>query len=453
MGKRTAIFLVALLLSVPAWADAPSETAVSSEEFLASRAADLFKAGDYEGAVREIEALLAQHSGDSLLERYRAMCLDRLGRSQEAVAIFEGLLAKDPAHVPTRYFLGQAHARLGNRDAAMREWQWVRDNGTGTPYEGWARTALARFGEGREVALPPDLKPWSVTSRYGYEYDSNVTLKPNDGSLAGARDESAGRQVMDLNLGYRARSRADGTVDLLYATRQSFHDDSLNEFNFHSEEFGLNARKRLRWGARDLVAGARYDFLMGFLDDDLFSVSNRWTLSADARLTPRSQTVLFDRFTLSGFGPDGSEPARTSRDGATNDVGVTHYVYAEDFRSYLYARQEFNSSHTRGTNFDAVGSTSRVGVHAPLKDRLHLDVSTGLDLGFYHNFSSVSSGDTSRRRDRVWDVYTALTYRLSERLALRGFYRFINGENQNNLFDYNRHLGGVALIASWEGRS
>ncbi len=422
---------------------------ITSEAFLASEAGTLFQTGDYDGALLALEGLLETYPGDPLLIRYRAISLDRLGRSEEAIAVFKDLLLESPLHIPTRYFLGQSYARIGDTAKANEEWKWVAAEGKDTPYGLWAERALLRSGG---IEQPPpatkEVLRWYVLARYGYEYDSNVILRPSDDTIRSTREQDAGRHVMDLNLRYRAFSRRDLAVDLLYSVRQSLHDSSFNEFNFHSEEFGLNLRKKVSIRNQDFVLGARYKLLVGILEENLFSVRNSWRLSADTRFTPRTRTVFHDRMTVSNFGPDGFDPDRTSRDGFYNDVGFTHYFYSSNFRSYVFLREEFKSAHVRGNNFDFVGSATRLGVHHPIFKRLVADVSTGLGLKFYHNFSSISTRDSSRRRDINWDLYSGLTYYLTSHISLRGFYRFVIAENQNNFFDYRRHISGAQVMYS-----
>lgn len=373
------------------------------------------------------------------------MTLDRLGRSKEAIPIFEGLLKQDPNHVPTRYYLGQAHERMGDNEAARKEWQLVTDQGKGTPYAEWATRAVERIGPA-PVRVKPSVKRWSIATRYGWEYDSNVVLKPNDDGLATTQDEGAGRHIMELRSKYRAFSRRDLAVDLFYDFRQSLHDNSRNEFNFTGQNVGLEVRKRSQAFNKDVTYGLRYEFSPGFLDGHLFSLENQWTLSADFRFTPRTRTVFFDRLAVINFGPDGFDPPRTSRDGFYHDLGMTHYWYSQDFRRYLFLREEFNSAFTRGRNFDRLGNTTRVGIHVPILKKNDLDLSSGLETGFYRNFSSLSSLDTSRRRDMNWDLYVGLTRHLTPNLALRGFYRFTNATNRNNFYDYDRHIGGAQII-------
>lgn len=424
------------------------ENTISADAFIQSEAGHYFQTGNYEEAIPTLDNLLTQYPGDSLLIRYRAIALDRLGQSKEAISIFRDLLTEDPGHIPTHYFLAQAYARNGQVKEAVGEWEWIVEQREGSVYETWALSALESAGAVQLSAETKELLRWYIVAQYGYEYDSNVILRPDDDTLATSRDHNAGRQVLDLAMRYRAFSRRDVAVDLLYEVNQTIHDDSLNEFNFHSEDFGLNARKRVQIRNQDVVLGLRYDLLVGFLETDLFSVRNRWRLSGDTRFSPRTRTVFYDRVTLAEFGPDGFDPERTSRDGVYNDVGVTHYFYSSDYKRFAYILQEFNSGHTRGRNYDYVGSQTRLGIHMPLLEKLDLDLSTGLQARFYHNFSSVSVLDQSRRRDFYWDVYSSLTYHLTPNIGVSGIYRFFNGYNQNNFYDYTRHIGGVQIAYS-----
>jgi tetratricopeptide (TPR) repeat protein len=419
---------------------------IAAESFIESPAGVLFQKGDYQGALSATDELLVQYPEDPLLLRYKAIILSRLGRNDEAIAIFQKLLDQDPAHTPTHFFLAQAYENAGRGDEAQKEYRWVMDRGEASAYQQWSSEALERSGK-----KPAAANRWEVGARYGYEYDSNVTLKPDDRTVAAPGDQNAGRQTLDFTLGYRAYSDRDKAVDLYYATRQSFHDDSLNEFNFHSEEWGISFRKRLQMGQYDVIAGLRYDLMLGFLDDEMFSLRNIWTLSADTRLTPYTRTVAYSRSSADNFGQDGILPGQTSRDGYYQDLGVTQYFYSKDFARYAFVRPEVNGAMTRGDNFDSLGWNVRTGFRSLLStkrplNRFAVDFSTGLGFGYYPNFSSLSTADVARRRDVDWDIYTALTYQLTRDLGLRAYYRFIDSWNQNNFYDYTRHIGGTQLI-------
>lgn len=447
-------FLLVSLFYFPAssWADknASESQTISSEEFMRSNAAKLFQAEKYQDSINAMDELLKKYPKDALIIRYKAIALDQMGKSKEAIKIFEDLLLEYPEHVPTHYFLGQAYARDGQREKAAKEWEWVISRGEGTPYVDWARDSVERFGTPAPRSTGK-INRWNIVGQYGYEYDSNVILKPSDESVAAARGKDGGRQTIDLGMRYRAYSKRDMAVDLLYTVRQSIHDHSFNEFNFHSEEFGVNFRKQFELAGHEFVGGLRYEVLLGILDTHVFSVRNRWLLSAESRFTEHTRTVFYDRIAEAEYNDDGTEPSKTSRDGLYNDLGVTQYLYNSDFTKYVFARQEFNSGLADGRNFDTIGSTSRVGFFTPLIEKLDLETSTGLRLGFYPNFSSTSTLDQSRRRDSEWDLYTALTYHLTSQLGIRGFYRYIASHNQNNLFSYDRQIGGAQVIYELQG--
>jgi len=448
-GRGASLVLCLMLSALPsALADgAPSSTSeaeISAEELLASPFAESFKADEYEQALTALKPLLERYPEDPLILRYRAMTLDRLGRSAEAIAIYQRLLQRNPDHVPTRFFLGQAYERLGQRERAAKEWQWVRQHSPVPEYRQWAQASLGRVGMGRD--LGPGRKRWALLTDTGWEWDSNVSLKPSDKALASTGDQNAGRFSLDLGMRYRAVTNRHAQVDVLYTARQSLHDDSFDDLNFTSQEIGVDLLHRRSLGGREVIFGGRYEVLGGFLESDLFSFSNRWLFSAQTRLTARTRTVLSNRFTVSDFGPDGSNPSQTSRDGIYDDLALTHYLYSRDFRRYLFARQEYNAAWARGGNYDRRGATTRVGLHTPLAWRTDGDLSGGLQWNRYPHFLSLTSLDPERRRDTSWDLLAVLTHHLRPNLDLRVQYHWINALNRNDVFQYDRHLAGVHLL-------
>ena len=420
---------------------------ISPAAFLSSPFARFFKAEDYPGALQALEVLATDYPNDPLIIRYRAMVLDRLGRSDEAITLFRELLAREPTHTPTHLFLAQAYDHAGNAEEAANEWRWVIANSPSEEYRQLAQEALHE--RATHVTRPAERERFYLLGDVGFEYDSNPRLKPSDTGVAiSGNEQQAERASFNLGLGYRAVTRPDARVDVVYTTRQSLHDRGLDDVNFTSQEAAVDARKLVSLWDRDVTFGSRYEFIVGFLDGELFSLSNRLLLTCDARATAHTRTTLTNRFTVSNFGPDGSNPPQTSRDGFYYDLGVTQYFYSEDFLRYLYVSQELDVAQTRGANFTRRGTTSRIGVHTPLPvlARAELDVSGGFRFGHYPRFTSLSALDPDRREDTVWDLLTALTYSWTPRLATRVSYRFINANNRNDLFQYDRHLAGIQLL-------
>lgn len=440
--------------TVSAAADEPSSNTESSsteglsaEAFLASPFAEFFKAGDYARALEALDALAQDYPDDPLITRYRAIVLDRLGRYDEAIEIFKELLARDPDHVPTHFFLGQTYSHQGNTKAAMNEWEWVVERSPEEAYRQWAQEGLDVL-----AGLPPETierRRLYVFGTTGAEYDSNPLLQPDDKELAVPDDDKqAARFVVNVGLGYAAILRPDFRFDVISTTRQSWHSEGLDQINFTSQALALDARKSTSLWDRDVIFGARYELAAGFLDEELFALDHELLLSSDMRLTPKTRTYVYNRATLSEFGPDGSNPPQTSRDGFYDDLGLIQYFYTADFQRYLFIGQEVNFAQPRGANFTRRGISSRLGGHTPvpLLPQTDLDASIGVQFGRYPRFSPLSSLDPDRREDATWDVYSALTHYWTPRLATRLFYQYINANNQNDLFEYERHVAGVHLL-------
>ena len=420
---------------------------ISSKEFLASPFAKFFKEHKYQEALKAIEQLSNQYPDDPLILRYRALTLEKLGRRKEAVAIYQKLLAQDPEHAPTRIALGRAYRHQGKREAAAQEFRKASLHSKKQIYQKWAQTELNRMRLG--VKKPSKRKRFYFVGKTGMNYDSNPLLLPNDKSLIRPGTKKEGIDyLMNWTAGYAPLLRRDSRIDLLYIGQETLHNGRADRVNFHSEGFAVDTKKRKIFWNRAFLFGGRYDFKANFLTDNLFSVSNRFYLSAATSFVKRTKTQFFGRFNVLNFGKDGSDPSQTSRDGFRTGIGITQYFYTADLKRFFFVKEELNLNEARGENLDRRGVLSRIGIHTPVDfiKKMDWDTSAGFDYGEYHDFDSLSTLNTERRQNARWDMYTALTYHWTKRFATRAFYRFIKSNNRNNFFDRDRHLAGGEVI-------
>ena len=446
----------ALMAGVPLQATAepsassPDASRISAPDLLASPFGRAFQAGDYPSALAALDTLAAAYPDDPLILRYRALVLARLGRTREAITAYRRLLARNPQHVPPRLFLGQAYQQAGDGAAAARQWRWVLEHGDSEEYRRWAQAQLHRL---RVRAKPPRAArhPY-LRAVAGVKYDSNPLLKPNDKALAKSGNEKAGfLALLDLAAGYPVLLSPDARLDVLYLGRQLSHDGETQDADFTSQGAGLDAKRRFRVGERTVLLGGLYTARANFLRSDLFSVVNRFLLSLETALTPHTRTFAYGRASVADFGPDGSEPSQTSRDGFRGGLGVTQFFYTRDFRRHLFLSQELNLRETRGANFTRRGAASRIGFFTTVDclPKTAWEISAGFDWGRYPRFSSRSTLETARRRDARFDVYTALTHHWTKTLGTRLTYHFIQNDNRNDFFDRTRHVAGVEMLVSF----
>ena len=433
--------------------DSPANPAphISTEQFLASPFARYFQAEDYPNALKALDALLKTYPDDPLILRYRARVLARLGRTKDAIALYQRLVSKDPRHAPTRIFLGEAYLRNGQSEAAAEQWRWVIQHSDSKPYRRWAQAQLNRLRvKGKRVEAPK--QRLYLVGETGFKYDSNPLVKPDDEALAVAGNEKHGFKIpLDVTVGYPLVLTPEGRLDVLYLSRQMFHDGETDDVDLTTQGAAIVAKRRVHMGRRAVILAGRYGARVNFLRSDLLSVVNRFLVSADTPFTPYTRTHLYGRASIADFGPDGSNPPQTSRDGFRGGLGATQYFYTEDFRRYLFVSQEVNLQETRGANHIRRGTASRVGIHTPVPwaSKTDLDLSTGFQWGRYPKFDSVSTLDNERRRDARFDVYAAVTYHWNKHLATRALYRFINNDNRNDFFDRTRHITGVEVLFAY----
>ena len=423
---------------------------ISTEDLLASPFARAFQAKDYAGALQALDALAQTYPDDPLILRYRARVLEQLGRTKDAIAIYRRLLARNPQHVPTHLFLGQAYQQDRDYTAAAWQWRWVVEHSDSDEYRRWAQAELHRL---RVRAKPPlgKRRPY-LFAVAGLKYDSNPLLKPNDKALAQAGNEKAGfLALLDWTLGYPVVLKPDTRLDVLYLGRQISHDGETDGVDFTSQGFGVDAKRRFQAGERTYLLSGLYTARADFLRSDLFAVINKWLLSLETALTPHTRTFAYGRASLWNVGPDGSNPPQTSRDGFRGGVGLTQFFYTKDFRRHVFVSQEINLRETRGANFTRRGTASRIGFFTTVDGlpKTEWEVSTGFEWGRYPRFTSLSSLDTARRRDARFDVYTAFTHHWTKSLASRVMYQFIQNDNRNDVFDRTRHIAGVEMLFSY----
>ena len=91
-----------------------------------------------------MEPFSKKYPNDPLILRYRALTLDKLSRRKEAIGIYKQILSQEPNHTPTHLFLGLTYARDGQLDAAVKELNWVSQNGGSEDYSHWAQAQLTR---------------------------------------------------------------------------------------------------------------------------------------------------------------------------------------------------------------------------------------------------------------------------------------------------------------------
>ena len=448
---RKIFFITVIFASLLFLTCGPCAAEISSQEFLSSDFAKFFQKKEYTKALSASEALLKKHPDDALILRYRGLTLEKLNRRSEAIKVYQQILSKNPNYAPAHLFLGLAYMKEKKNSQAAGELRWVVQNSPSKEYKRWASAQLNRLRLKPRTAAKPVKRKTYFLGKVGVAYDSNALLIPDDEALSLRDQKGSALYSLDVSMGYPLRLEKDFRLDALYIGSQRSHDYGARQVDFTSQGFAVDAKKRKLIGERAVLFGGRYDFRANFLRSDLFSIVNRFFVSADTSFRKKTGTHTYGRFAVLNYGPDGANPDLSSRDGVRGGLGLTQYFYTENLKTFFFIKGEGNFNQTRGDNFVRNGALARVGFHTPLKfcKKTDLDISGGYDWGTYPEFVSLSVLEPEERVDNRFDVYTGLTHHWKKDLATRVFYRFINSQNTNDFYDRTRHIAGTEMIFSF----
>lgn len=85
----------------------------------------LYQAADYDRALPVSLALVAHEAHSAKYSYLAGLCLQKLQRHREAVALYLLALKQDASHVPAAFRMGECCAALGENDAARQAYEHV----------------------------------------------------------------------------------------------------------------------------------------------------------------------------------------------------------------------------------------------------------------------------------------------------------------------------------------
>ena len=446
------IFIAAVTIFFSVLAHSPSFAAqIPSDKFIKSQFIKSLQKKDYKKALKESEALLRKYPDDPLIMRYRALTFEKLGKPDEAIKVYKEIFKKHPDYVPAHLFLGLAFIKQKKTKEGAEQLRWVVQNSKSKEYRQWAQAQLNRLRVKPKKAAKLIKKEVYGVVKTGVAYDSNALLIPDDKALSTKDKDGSALYSFNLSVGYPLKLNKDSRLDVVYIGQQRAHDGGAQQVNFASHGFAVDAKKRKLIGKRAVIFGGRYDFRANLLRSDLFSIVNRFVVSADTSFWKKTRTHYYGRVGILNYKNDGANPDISSRDGVRTGLGITQYFYTKDLKTFFFIKGEGNFNQTRGDNSIRHGVLTRLGFHTPLKflKKTALDVSTGYDWGTYPEFISASVLEPQDRVDNRYDVYTGITHQWKPNVATRIFHRFINSQNENDYFDRTRHIAALEMVFSF----
>lgn len=400
-----------------------------------------YSSGDYSSA----EAHLARVPPDSPLagkaKFYLAMTRLRAGEADAAAATFAEVEALDPSLALTaRYYRGVASLRAGDTDAARASFVGVRD-ARGKP-------VLSRAAAEQLDAMEKTTRPYRIYGSLGLEYDSNVVLIADDGTLGdaeldaiGVSDEADGRTVLTVGAAYSPYRTNDLELSIGYDFAQSLHFD-LTDFDLQSHRLSAGATYELKPITLGLLG--TYDYYFRETKSFLGEAGLLPWLRAD--LERFGYTDLYYRLRERTYhGVHFGEKVGEFRDGMNHAAGIAHTLPLAAGQGYVVLGYRYDhdaADHSSGEAFDYDGHL----LDFEIGWTLPADIALVAGYAYkYENYDDASDG----REDDEHHVTVTFRKPLMEGLAvLAGYFGTINDSNED-IYQYERHIASLTLEASY----
>lgn len=288
-----------------------------------------FRLNQFEDAVVYLEKAKSADPGITNINLDLGASYMKTGNYEKAIRILGEHIATNPDSGVAYYYLGYSHFALGEYKTAIDSFENAsRLNSDFTMqssyYRGVSYYLMSDYENARSsfekvISLAPDgrlgkssedylriinrlFKKYYANFTFGYQYDSNVALEPEDIKIVS--DESDSSIFLYLNLGYKPYFTDDAVIGLDYRTFFSFHDE-LEEFNVQNHKFSIYGERDLDSGPKPMRLFLNYSYELVFIDgnpaDELFSQSHSIIPGLTIKWSDRASSRIFYEFRYDDF--------------------------------------------------------------------------------------------------------------------------------------------------------
>ncbi len=420
---------------------------------------------DFEGAIADLRAVLARRPDFPEAALELGVALVETHRFAEAVPYLEQAQRVSSLDAQASLFLGLAQLRLGQDARARSSFQRA---GAGDPaltvparyYQGVAAYQAEQWHDAEEhfaavVAANPDSamgreaaqfvaalqarrpKAYQASAAVGFEYDTNITLAPSGDVLKDElriTDQDDGRVTVRAGGTYVPWQSERGLLSMGYEFFQSLHFD-LTDFNLQDHRPSLQLAGRA--GAARFGLLGRYDYYR--LEDRNFlqeGTVSPWLTIMESGF---GRTELFYRMRRRDF----LDRDFRTRDSFNHAPGVRQVFEIRDPQRYVafgyrFDREEAVRDDEVSQSFAYDGNEVSAGIAWVLPAAVAAE-------GTYAYREERYDAESGDRVDKEHRLIVVLQRAFAERFRLIGGYFGTLNNSNKDVFEYDRHIGSVAL--------
>jgi tetratricopeptide (TPR) repeat protein len=401
----------------------------ASEEAYLNLGNSYYELQSYDAASDAFRRVSEINPANSTALFYLGLSLIQQKKYAESIPCFEkaGTLDSDFKQL-SLFYIGEAQSELGNMQEASETWKRAIKVNPTTDIARKTGTLINKLTQKKGK------KPWSLSMSAGVEYDDNVTVSLQD--LATGLDDFA--YIFEFSGAYKFLETPKFELEAGYDLYQSLYHD-LSEFDLQSHIFSLGGSRKFE-----------------NFDVDVNTSYNRSTLGGEDFMETYSiapQIGFFPSeqwFALIGYSYEDmqffNDPAR---DAKNHGVGMDHFVFFMEGKSYLLFSYRFENKITRGDEFTYLGHYGTLGAKAPLPFWNQKGAFSVSYRFFYKDYTDITPSLGRERRDLRHTIQASLTQPIYKGLQLNLNYQFIDSVSNLRQIDFTENIASVAFSVSF----
>lgn len=417
---------------------------ISPDEFLKTKAASFFASAQYKEALVELENLEKEYPRDVLIKRYKGLALDKLGRYNEAMAVYKTAVEIVPDSVAVHYFMAQTYFHLKDYEKTKTDLEFVVNNDSSGVYKIKAQADLQAVNQMITYLKKPKPKPWSASISVGQEYATNATAESRFRPFKSVSEEHTFKMPESFSFSYDLSKSGPWSTRFSYSHSGSFYW-SVRHLNVLADTFSFSTTYVGKVMDKAFITQLSPAFSHVAVDRKFYSSSYPASLTFIYSYWDWHRVIFTDSFTLTDYKLEGSLPTNTSREGIGNNISVTNNFYMDKEK-----KKSFQIIYSLGAD-DTVGSLN-------VKD--HWSIGGGFSAPLFGDtsgnirfrFKDINFPETNaaiQRHDQEWTISGSLNIPLNDSWSWSPFYSYTNVNSKDEIFSYLNHAGGANLTYSF----
>ncbi len=415
---------------------------LAPDEFLKTKAAQLFVRAEYQKALTEFEALEAKVPQDTLVKRYKAMTLDELKRYDEAIAEFNEGIKISPDSPSLHYFLAQTLIHKQDFKGADQELAFVETHDPGGAYLARAKADRAAVQRILEALKRPKPKLWTLSGNYGAEHNTNATSESR--ITPSTAEEHAMKFPGAVGLAFNVYDQAPWKGKISYDHNNSYYGGTIPSLNTFSHAVGTTLSRT------DTVAGKSLSTQLGQtttytrINHKYYSLAVAPSATIIYSFADWHRVTLSEKITHTTYKNEGTDPNRTSRKGWGYLLSVTNNFYLNKEKDrYVQFVFDWGVDDPRGDNNvkDAFGY--KLAYYFPFIWDWDANAFFKFKYANFPEYGPPASVPT--RFDQEYTSGLSLSRSLNANWSLSLSYNFTDNLSKDNTYTYDNHATGFRL--------